>query len=611
MHVVTFYSYKGGTGRSMALVNVAIDLVRSGQRVLIVDFDLEAPGLDTFNLPKPKLPSKGIVEFVHEYQTTNEVPDVAEFIYSCPLTNLDGKLWVMPAGLPDGDYDARFQSIDWQDLYENRHGFLVFEDLKAQWNKTLEPDYVLIDSRTGHTDVAGICTRQLPNAVVLFMFPNEQNRRGLSTIVQQIRHEVSLDPQHQIRLHFVMSNVPELDDEEGFLAKNVLQIKSSLAVDDFSGVIHHYPSLDLLAQTVFTLERPRTRLAQEYSQLSRVIRRDNLSDRTAALELLDELAPVSRPRRSTIKNLDSALQEIRRLHAGDSEVLMRLAILLRKQRRFQQALDVLGESSDQSSAAFLLMRAELISALRQHPEDAVADLSRLLQTPDATSDELMTGGRMLAQLAPTRLSELITSIPFQRLDVEEKASIAEELMDFRGALPTVSLILEQALSDDTLDADLRSSMHIDLSLALIGQGDFQRAIQRIISYKGASEIRSLDIQNAFNYAMASWGASRSPSQELFQRVVELDQIETARQANGNQCLAIALWALNRTDEALSRLGEAWQQIMTRPWEFSAWSYLRVPANAFIADLREIQRLIEGESLLPRFMRDVSQNREAK
>ena len=46
--VCTFYSYKGGVGRSMALANVAALLARWGQRVLVIDWDLEAPGLERF-----------------------------------------------------------------------------------------------------------------------------------------------------------------------------------------------------------------------------------------------------------------------------------------------------------------------------------------------------------------------------------------------------------------------------------------------------------------------------------------------------------------------------------------------------------------------------------
>src|SRR3954462_4308077 len=42
---VTFYSFKGGVGRSMALINVAGILAGRGFRVLVIDMDLEAPGL--------------------------------------------------------------------------------------------------------------------------------------------------------------------------------------------------------------------------------------------------------------------------------------------------------------------------------------------------------------------------------------------------------------------------------------------------------------------------------------------------------------------------------------------------------------------------------------
>ena len=44
-HFVTFYSYKGGVGRTLALANVALLLTRYGRKVLVVDADLEAPGL--------------------------------------------------------------------------------------------------------------------------------------------------------------------------------------------------------------------------------------------------------------------------------------------------------------------------------------------------------------------------------------------------------------------------------------------------------------------------------------------------------------------------------------------------------------------------------------
>lgn len=52
--VVTFYSLRGGVGRTTALVNAARTLASRGRRVLCIDMDLEAPGLATLlGLPEP------------------------------------------------------------------------------------------------------------------------------------------------------------------------------------------------------------------------------------------------------------------------------------------------------------------------------------------------------------------------------------------------------------------------------------------------------------------------------------------------------------------------------------------------------------------------------
>ena len=68
--VFTFYSYKGGTGRSMAMVNVAWMLALNGQRVLVVDWDLEAPGLHRYFHPflkdKELIRTEGLLDFVEK-----------------------------------------------------------------------------------------------------------------------------------------------------------------------------------------------------------------------------------------------------------------------------------------------------------------------------------------------------------------------------------------------------------------------------------------------------------------------------------------------------------------------------------------------------------------
>lgn len=587
----------------MGLVNVAAELVKAGRCVLIVDFDLEAPGLDTFNLPRPQSPSKGIVEFVQEYLDTGQSPDVTQFTYKSLVPNTTGQLWVMPAGKPDANYDCRFKSIDWQDLYENRDGYVLFEDLRAQWDQQFQPDYVLIDSRTGHTDVGGICTRQLPDSVALFFFPNEQNRRGLETVLGQIRHESVTDRKKTIKLHFVMSNVPELDDEEGFLASSVAKLKKSLEFDTFSAVIHHYDNLALVTQSVFTLDRPRTRLAREYRELADAIRKANPDDRDAALEFLDEIAPQGGWRRFQAGEVKQRIQDILTRHSADTEVLTRLATVLSQQGQFADSLALMEEAGSLGAkgSGFLLRRAELYFLNRNQP-GALRDISELLKSADATYFEIGTAVQLLLQLDEGSLEQLLDSPAFKNLDAEGRSYVADVLLQSVRTLPVAAAILRSILAQPNLTAVMRSAVQQQFVLALIGDGQFAAAVD-VIKSDPRKSLTDLGIEEAFNYAMAQWGLTSNPSAELFRRVVELDQVNPRADANGHQCLSIAHWAINEPDKALVRLGEAWQAAMSHSKsDFSAWSYLKVLPKRFLEDLKEIQQLIEGEPIKPRFMR---------
>src|SRR5208283_2720076 len=100
MYVITFYSYKGGVGRTLALVNVGAQLALQGKSVLLVDFDLEAPGLDSFPAFRVNPSVPGLVEFVTDYLKTGEAPVASSYIADCPVSGLGkGKLALMRSGL--------------------------------------------------------------------------------------------------------------------------------------------------------------------------------------------------------------------------------------------------------------------------------------------------------------------------------------------------------------------------------------------------------------------------------------------------------------------------------------------------------------------------------
>ncbi len=270
----------------MAMMNCAAELVKKGRKVLVVDFDLEAPGLESFNLKLPRGKKNGIVDYVGNYLKTDSAPNIEPYLYKVGLDpKLTGQLFMMPAGDRSRYYNQRLLSIDWQDLYERRDGYLLFENLKAQWKNYLDPDYVLIDSRTGYTDVGEICTRQLPDAIVFLYFLNEQNLSGLSRIVKKIRDDVS-NRNKELKFYFVPSNVPDFDDENRILNRRLKEFKRNLHYDKVTTTIHHYPSLSLLNQELFTIKRPKSRLAKEYRLLADKIRRANLDDIKSAISFL-------------------------------------------------------------------------------------------------------------------------------------------------------------------------------------------------------------------------------------------------------------------------------------------------------------------------------------
>lgn len=181
-YFATFYSYKGGVGRTLALANVAWLLANHASepaRVLVIDFDLGAPGLfQVFGMRGAKH-SRGIVDYFTRYLQRAEVPDIAQFIHKTAYTNID----IIPAGKMDSHYQRRLESIDWRVLYEGAFGYELVERLKSDISAIKpEYDYVLVDSLTGYTDVGGICVSQLPDLLILLFRLNQQNLDGIEKV---------------------------------------------------------------------------------------------------------------------------------------------------------------------------------------------------------------------------------------------------------------------------------------------------------------------------------------------------------------------------------------------------------------------------------------------
>jgi hypothetical protein len=218
--VITFYSFKGGVGRTMALANVAFLAARNGHRVLVMDWDLEAPGLAYYfkgllssTAWRELREAPGILDVVGEWQSASSDLDDSARLQTFVERLNHGEVFrecvrdlcepeVVPANgvfhyfgpgaraaTKSGgrNYEQALAEFSWQRFYKEQSGGFLIQRLR-EWAKA-NYDYVLIDSRTGYADVAGICTVHLPDAVALCFIYNKQNIEGIATVASAIRSE--------------------------------------------------------------------------------------------------------------------------------------------------------------------------------------------------------------------------------------------------------------------------------------------------------------------------------------------------------------------------------------------------------------------------------------
>jgi MinD-like ATPase involved in chromosome partitioning or flagellar assembly len=622
MYTITFYSFKGGVGRTMALVNVAAQLAKMGRKVLVVDFDLEAPGLETFERLRPPQPHPGLVEYVTDYVRTKRSPDVREYIYSVDaIGKKNGQLWVMPAGRRDREYHIALSRLEWRKLYDDYEGFLFFEDLKAQWEQEYKPDYVLIDSRTGHSDVKGICTRQLPDAVVMLFIPNEQNLVGLKAVCQEIRREREHGLKKDIELLFVPSNVPYLDDEDGLLRRRMEAFKFDLGmlrpITHLKPlVIHRQESLGMLEQPVFVLQRPRSRLALEYRRLVRSLIMENPADPAGVYYFLQGLERNRELRRmwpfGQFVGIENRLRQVASQFADDPKILRRLAWFHQRRGELDVALQRL-DSALQLRPNWPVVLYERGRWRRQVKDKvgAAEDLLQYLQTPDYCPQEWIEAGpRGLrrsdsAMTALTGLIDVSFEAYLQGLDSPAvQANCFPNLPP--GSISTAHSHIWLNFASEYLLREQRWEEAIQYLETLVpewikrGTPNFSR--QMLLYRQG---------EQKWYLAMAYWGNTGTLRSDLCSQTQELllEAVGHNTQLVAEDCqrITVLYWAIGDADRASNFLDRV-LEVPRACRGVCQWTFQNASDHEFRQHCEEMRRMIQGEPIRPPFLGSPSANR---
>ena len=211
---VVFFSIKGGVGRSTALAAAAWRLAQAGKRVLVLDLDLESPGLSSALLPPERQPKYGITDWLVEDLVDNG-DAIFESMRATSNLSHDGEIHVVPAhGADHGEYIAKLGRV-WmpklkadgtREMWSSRLSRLLLE-----LEERVQPDVTLIDSRSGIDEIASACITELgANLILLFALEGEQTWNGYRMLFEQwLRAGVA--QQIRERLQIVGALVPETD----------------------------------------------------------------------------------------------------------------------------------------------------------------------------------------------------------------------------------------------------------------------------------------------------------------------------------------------------------------------------------------------------------------
>jgi MinD-like ATPase involved in chromosome partitioning or flagellar assembly len=300
---ISIHSYKGGTGRTMTAVQLAVVLARLRKSSFVIDLDLDAPGLfDRFQTVfEGRLLGldQGLVEHADLFRRTGEFVDVGTYS-SVPHP----KIRVFPAGNAFHDlrnYWRTWTSSEFQEFLKSGRGIDYFTQLKKYAEETLKVDFLIIDAPSGISWLTGIAQNFLSEIAIVLTTYQPESLKGSNFFARQAeRRRLEGDKSEQKRkYYYVLSRFPSyywdekglthydedhtgriLDQVEGWLRSGITQP----AYINRPHIFYNEPKLQASYDLVLPLEGPpiQSALASNYIDFFSVLIPD-LSEELAKL----------------------------------------------------------------------------------------------------------------------------------------------------------------------------------------------------------------------------------------------------------------------------------------------------------------------------------------
>lgn len=241
METVAFYSYKGGVGRTLLVANTSLFLAMSGRRVVVLDLDLEAPGLhqklgnrDALSRAESGELNGAVDELLATLENEPQDRSLRQTAIEVDLpSGTSGSLFLIPAGsAPSHAYWAALERLQNALRSNRRNGGLpeAVLELQARIADEFAPEFLLVDSRTGITELGGLATSIMADRVVCLTTTAPESIEGTQVVAEALRAAPRLSSQQPLRIDFLITRVSSGSSHSPNVSRLMKELGDSVAI---------------------------------------------------------------------------------------------------------------------------------------------------------------------------------------------------------------------------------------------------------------------------------------------------------------------------------------------------------------------------------------------
>lgn len=234
--IISIHSYRGGTGKSNISANIAYLLAKNGKRVLVVDTDIQSPGIHIiFNVKQDSL-----VYLLNDYLWGKCA--IEETAVKVPLNDCSGELFLVPSSTNTGDI-AR--------IINDGYSVDCLSEGFDQLIKKFNLDFLLIDTHPGLNEET-LLSIAVSDKLFVIMRPDQQDFEG-SSITLRVASRLQVE-----QIAVILNKMPVSFDSEA--VKTEVESTYGYPVE---AVIQHSDELMILgSKSLFCQKAPDSEIAK-------------------------------------------------------------------------------------------------------------------------------------------------------------------------------------------------------------------------------------------------------------------------------------------------------------------------------------------------------------